>query len=84
MLLELAYRPFLDPLPAQSLWYLFLVPLALGISVVYKAVRVGDMKHFQRAVAVMTAQVILGIIGLAALAFVLFIVIAPRLIPPVI
>ncbi|MBS0198721.1 MAG: hypothetical protein JSR77_18390 [Planctomycetes bacterium] len=54
----LAYRPFIDPINVHRLWYWLLIPLALGIAVTYKAVRVGDMSHYVRQVAAMTAQIV--------------------------
>ncbi len=35
----LAWRPFLDPLPAERYWLWLFVPLVLMMSVVYKAVK---------------------------------------------
>jgi hypothetical protein len=79
MVLTLAYRPFIDPVDAHGLWYLLLIPLALGVSAAYKAVRVADLRDFPRAVLVMTAQIVLGMIalGFASYLFVQFVV--PRL-----
>ena len=66
----LAYTPFLDPLDLHALWWLTMAPLALGISIVYKAIRVGDLRHYWRGVLVMTLQVLLGMVALAAGTFV--------------
>ena len=37
-----SYRPFIDPIQVHELWWLMVVPLALGVAVVYKAVRMRD------------------------------------------
>lgn len=66
------YRPFLDPIDAHKYWFLLLVPLAIGISFAYKAVRVPDLREFPRQLAVMTIQIILAMIGLG-IAFYLFV-----------
>lgn len=79
--LTLAWRPFLDPLNLHSYWYLLLIPLALGISVAYKAVRVRSMKGYWRQVGMMTVQIVAGIVGLGALSYFLLMVVIPRLIP---
>jgi hypothetical protein len=73
--LLLAWRPFLDPMNLHTWWWAFLLPLSLGISVAYKAVRVDDLKDWPRQVAVMTAQIILGMIllGIAAYLFLAFV-----------
>lgn len=64
MLFTLAYRPFLDPLPLTGpAWWLLLIPLAVGIAVVYKAVRVYDMRHYTRNVFMLSAQIIFGMVG---------------------
>jgi len=77
--LVLGYRPFLDPLDLHTWWWLTLVPMALGISMGYKAVRVRPLAGYWRHVGVMTVQVVGGMIGLAAVVFVLIEVLAPML-----
>ena len=62
----LAWIPFLSPMNwIQSAWYLLLIPLALGVSMIYKAMRVTDIHAYWRQVGVMTLQVVLAITGLA-------------------
>lgn len=61
----LAWTPFLDPLPAHSWWLLLIVPIVLGVSFAYKAVRVPDLRDLPRATAVMFAQVLGGIVLVA-------------------
>jgi hypothetical protein len=77
----LAWRPFLDPLNLHSYWYLLLIPLAFGISVAYKAVRVHNMSRYWRQVLMMTVQIVGAIVGLGALSYFLLMVVVPRLIP---
>ena len=67
----IAYTPFLDPLDLHDWWWLTIAPLALGISIVYKAIRVHDLKDFWLGVLVMTLQVLLGMVALAAGTYVL-------------
>jgi hypothetical protein len=66
----LAWRPFLDPINIHELWWALLVPMALGVSVVYKAVRVKTMDHYWREVVIMTAQIVLAMIMLGAAVYV--------------
>ncbi len=80
-MMTLAWRPFLDPLDLNSYWYFLLIPLALGISIAYKAVRVRNMDRYWPNVLMMTAQVVGSIVGLGILAYVVLILIVPRLIP---
>jgi hypothetical protein len=77
----LAYTPFIDPLDVHRVWYMLIVPLALGIAVTYKAIRVGDMKQYPRQVFAMTAQVV-GVMALLGLASYLLIQhVIPRILP---
>lgn len=72
------WRPFLDPINAHSFWYLLLIPISFFIAVAYKAVRVRTLKGFWTVVAVMTIQIILGMIALAV-AFYLWVQVYPKL-----
>lgn len=66
MLATFAYIPFVNPINLfHEWWYLLLVPLAFGISVIYKAVRLPALEQYWRQVLVMTLQIVLGMIGLA-------------------
>jgi len=69
-----AYRPFIDPIDAQPFWFALLIPLAIGIAVAYKAVRMTDMQGYARQVAVMSLQIVLGMIALA-IGFYLFVLV---------
>lgn len=71
--LLLAWRPFLDPLDVHDLWWIFLLPMAFGISVVYRAARLRSMDRYWRAVFGMTFQIVMGMIllGVASYAFVM-------------
>lgn len=77
----LAWRPFLDPLDLHEQWFLLLLPLALGISVAYKAVRLQTMEAYWRQVAMMTIQIVGGIVLLAIAAYVVIVVVLPRIVP---
>lgn len=62
----IAWRPFLDPLDLHTLWWLTLIPMALFVAMAYKAVRLPELDDYWRSVAVMTVQIILAMIALAA------------------
>ena len=64
-----AWRPFLDPLNLHAYWWAFLLPLALLVSVVYKAVRAPTPAAWATQTLTMTAQIILAMILLGAAAF---------------
>ncbi|HYD02488.1 MAG TPA: hypothetical protein VEB22_14770 [Phycisphaerales bacterium] len=74
-----SWRPFLDPIDAHSFWYLFLVPISFFIAVAYKAVRVKTFKGYWTAVAVMTVQIVTGMLALAV-AFYLLVQVYPKVV----
>lgn len=76
-----AWRPFLDPLHMQRTWFWLLIPLALGVSMTYKAVRLDSLTLYWRKVFIMTAQLILAIIGLGAAAFLVVEYVLPLILP---
>jgi hypothetical protein len=62
----LGYTPMLDPMPLSGgLWWLTLLPLALGIALVYKAIKLDDMRRYPRQVAMMTTQIVVVMLALA-------------------
>lgn len=76
----LAYIPFIEPINVfHTWWYLLLLPLAFGISVIYKALRVYDLNSYWRQVVVMTLQIILAMIGLTVALVLLVQVVVPLL-----
>lgn len=75
-----AYIPFLDPLQgAHVWWYVLLVPLAFGVSVIYRALRMPNLDHYWRSVWMMTVQVVLAMVGLGILLTLLVGVVIPWL-----
>jgi hypothetical protein len=61
------YRLFLDPLPVwpNTIWPWLLVPLCIGVSIVYKSIRCASMKQVPREAAVITFWILLGMAGAA-------------------
>lgn len=75
-----AYIPFLDPMHAlQDVWYLLLVPLAFGISIIYRAIRMPNLDHFWRGVTIMTTQIVAAMVALGVVLVVLVQVVIPIL-----
>jgi hypothetical protein len=77
----LAWRIFIDPLDAHRYWFMLLIPMAVLITMVYKAVRLPTLERYWRHVAVLSAQIILGIIALGAGIYVFIQYIAPMIVP---
>jgi hypothetical protein len=63
------YTPFVDPLDLHDYWWFTIMPLAFGISLAYKSVRLHDLSRVWPQTFLMTAQVVAGMIGLAVAAF---------------
>jgi hypothetical protein len=63
------YRPFIDPLELHQWWWLLLIPMSFGVAVVYKAVRVKTMDKYWQQVLIMTIQIVLGMLALAAASY---------------
>jgi len=64
------YLPFRNPLPIWGYWYLLLLPLCLGVSIVYKSIKSPAMRQVPRDAARLFVAIIGGII-LAAIALAL-------------
>lgn len=65
LVLPLAYRPFLDPLPIWTwtwFWPLLLLPLCAATSVVYKSIRCKRMNVVARESAVLFISIVVGMI----------------------
>jgi len=43
-----AYQPFLSPLPVWDYWAWLIIPLTLGVSIVYKSIRCRSMRQVPR------------------------------------
>jgi hypothetical protein len=61
------YQPFWQPLPVWDYWYLLLLPLCLGVSIVYKAIKCHTMKQVPREAAVIFIMIITGMVLAAVL-----------------
>lgn len=73
----LAWIPFLQPAPGvASYWWALAVPMAFLISMAWKSVRQQDLAGYWPAVARMSAQIVLGMVGMfAALALLVRVVV---------
>lgn len=73
----LAYTPFVDPIHIQDHWWLTLIPMAFGIAMAYKAVRLRPLEKYWSHVLVMTVQIVGGMVGAAIAVYLLIEVLAP-------
>jgi len=68
----MSYRPFITPLPVWDYWIWLLIPLCLGVSIVYKAIRIEVLRDVPKQ-ALMITLWILG--GMAAAAVALAVIV---------
>lgn len=93
-MIALAYTPFIDPLPAHGLWFILMIPIALGVAMAWKAVRIPDLppprpgaparfpvRGFVLQTLFMSVQIVLGMIALGAASFLLVQYLVPALVP---
>jgi hypothetical protein len=57
-----AYQPFLDPLPIWDYWPWLLIPLAIGISIVYKSIKCKSMSTVPREASAIALWIIGGMV----------------------
>ena len=81
MIPSLAYTPFLDPLDLHRWWFVLLIPMALGVAMVYKAVRMASLERYWRHVASMASSIVIGIILLGAAMYAMIEWIVPLIAP---
>ncbi|MCC6321811.1 MAG: hypothetical protein IT438_10310 [Phycisphaerales bacterium] len=74
---DLPWRPFIDPINVHESWFLLLVPMAFGVAVVYKAVRMQELNRYWMHVIYMTAQIVIAMILLGAATYLIVIRFAP-------
>jgi hypothetical protein len=70
----LAWRPFIDPIDLHDQWWAMLPLLALGISIIYKAVRLPPAPLRERVVKevlIMTIQIVGAMVALAFASYLL-------------
>lgn len=66
-----AVTPFLHPLPVWDYWVWLLVPLCLGVSIVYKAVRIESMRRLPFEAVRATVWIVAGMAIAAAALYLL-------------
>ncbi len=57
---------FVRPMPLWDYWYVLMLPLCLGVAIVYKAIRLDDMRQVPRQSAVIFLWILAGMVLAAA------------------
>ncbi len=65
------FRPFIDPIELHQWWFALLIPMAVMVSMTYKAIRKQTLERYWRDVMLMSAQIVVGMIALGAATYVL-------------
>ncbi len=63
----------------MALWWWLVIPMALGVSMAYKAIRVEKLADWPMAVGKMAAQVVGVVVAIAVGLYLLVIVLLPML-----
>lgn len=56
------FELFREPLPVWDYWYLLLIPLCVGISIVYKAIKCREVRQVPREAAVICTVILVGMV----------------------
>ena len=76
----LAWIPLVEPLPGGIHgWRAWVVPMVVGVSIVWKAIRVQTLERYWHEVLRMSGQLLVGMIALAAGLMLLVRVVLPLL-----
>ena len=60
MNVELAYTPFVTPMPVWDVWPLLLLPLTAGVAIVYKSIKCRSMSTVPREAAGIFMWILIG------------------------
>ncbi len=63
---------FIDPVRIGAMWYWLVVPLAVAIAVVYKALKAPAVRQVPVAAAGLTATILVGMAAAAAALYILY------------
>lgn len=76
----LAWMPFAQPVTdAVHWWWALLLPFTVGVSVTWKAIRLRTLERYWREVGFMSAQLLVGMVALAAALMLLVRAVVPLL-----
>lgn len=76
----LAWTPFVEPITATAhFWWALMLPMVVGISVAWKAIRLRTLDRYWREVWFMSAQLLAGMVALAGALMLLVRVVLPLL-----
>ncbi|MBM4007676.1 MAG: hypothetical protein FJ292_09000 [Planctomycetes bacterium] len=76
----LAWIPLVDPLPGGiHWWWAWVVPMVIGVSVTWKAIRLHSLDRYWPEVFRMSGQLLVGMAALAAALMLLVRVVLPLL-----
>ncbi len=64
-IMTLAWRPFLEPLDLHDHWMWLIIPVALAIAVVYKALKLEDLRRLPFEATRLAAVIIAAMIAAA-------------------
>lgn len=63
----IAYTPFIQPAPVWDYWAWLLIPLVIGVSIVYKTIRCKTLREVPREAATITFWILASLAAAGAL-----------------
>jgi hypothetical protein len=60
-----AWRPFLSPMPVWDYWFWLLLPLSIGVAIVYKTTKCYEPRQVPREAALLSLWIVLGLVAAA-------------------
>jgi hypothetical protein len=57
-----SWQPFVNSPPIWDYWYLLLIPLTVGVAIVYKSLKVPHMRDLPRDAAITSLWIFLGLV----------------------
>ncbi len=67
----LAWKPLLEPMQLDDVWLVLLLPLVFIIALVYKTIRLNDLRRLWHQTAYMSAQILVFLVASAAVLWVI-------------
>ena len=66
-----SFRPFMTPLRLEAQWLLLLLPMVVAISIVYKTIKLRDLRRVPQEAAMLAAQITLFMVLTASVLWLL-------------
>ncbi len=66
LLAEYTYKPFLNPLPIWDYWQWLMIPLCIGVAIVYKTIKCRYVRQIPKESFILSLWILSAMVGVAA------------------